>query len=278
MKVQRRSVADSGKMRQVIMTALALAIAAIAVLINLFPDEVMLNSSVSVTATAGIAMVISIVIAFKQKMDGLYGKINAALAIGLVCWFAGEVIWTYDNIIIGREPAELSLADAPWLALYGFFGYYIFKSYRFFGNTVNKYHAIVVIGGVAALMANTIFTVYSTLESVQTLSPLTVAIRLAYPVGDAILIAPSLLLLITLRHGLLTYTPWLLISIALILIAAGDVLFSNISLLAEFDLSTIAFPLYNAGNLCFVGALVWYNMFGVYDRSRALKSYQERNR
>ena len=58
------------------------------------------------------------------------------------------------------------------------------------------------------------------------------------------------------------YTPWLLISVALILIAAGDVLFSNISLLAEFDLSTTAFPLYDAGNLCFVGALVWYNTFG----------------
>jgi hypothetical protein len=277
MKVQNQSVADSGKMRQVIMVTLTAAVAAIAVLINLFPDEIMFNSSVSVTATAGIAMAISVVIAFRQKMDGLYGKINAALAIGLVCWFAGEVIWTYDNIIIGREPAELSLADAPWLALYGFFGYYIFKSYRFFGNAVSKYHAIVVIGGVAALMVNTIFTVYSTLESVQTLSPLTVAVRLAYPVGDAVLIVPSLLLLITLRHGLLTYTPWLLISVALILIAAGDTLFSSMSL-AEFDLSTIAFPLYNAGNLCFAGALVWYNMFGVYDRSRALKSYQESNR
>jgi hypothetical protein len=278
MKVQRQSVADSGKMRQVIMAALVMAIAVIAVLINLFPNEVMLNSSVSVTATAGVAMAISIVIAFKQKMDGLYGKINAALAIGLVCWFAGEVMWTYDNIIIGKELAELSLADASWLALYGFFGYYIFKSYCFFGNTVNKYHAIVVIGGVAALMANTLFTVYSTLESAQTLSPLTVAVRLAYPVGDAVLIVPSLLLLITLRHGLLTYTPWLLISVALILIAAGDVLFSSMSLPADFDLGRIAFPLYNAGNLCFAGALVWYSMFGVYDQRRALKSYQEKNR
>lgn len=277
MKVQNRSVADSGKMRQVIIVSLALAIAAISALTNLFPNEIIFNSSISTTITAGIAMAISIIIAFKQKMDGLFGKVNAALAIALICWFAGELIWTYDNVIVGKEPAELSMADVPWLAVYVFFGYYIFESYRFFGNTVNKYHALMVIGGVAVLMANTILTVYSGLES-TTMSPLAVAVRLAYPVGDAVLIAPSLLLLITLRHGLLTYTPWLLISIALVLIAAADVLFSNMSLLAEFDLGLVAFPLYNAGNLCIAGALIWYSIFGVYDRGRALKSYQESNR
>ncbi|HEX2013962.1 MAG TPA: hypothetical protein VLA68_01920, partial [Nitrososphaera sp.] len=98
------------------------------------------------------------------------------------------------------------------------------------------------------------------------------------PIGDAVLIVPSVLLLLTLRHGLITYTPWLFISVGLILIAAGDITFSNMSLLPTVDLSVVTFPLYNAGNLAFAAALIWYNRFGIYDRNKALNIFQEGNR
>jgi hypothetical protein len=103
-------------------------------------------------------------------------------------------------------------------------------------------------------------------------------VRLSYPIGDAVLIIPSVLLLITLRRGLLTYTPWLFSSAALVMIAAADILFSNVALFGSVDVYKFAYPLYNAGNLAFFGALLWYNKFGIYDQSKAIGTFQERNR
>jgi hypothetical protein len=275
METLRKAASDSSRTRSRIIASLAAAVAAIWILTVLLPDNVFFNTSVSVTITAGIALAPAMVVVARQKMTGLYGKTHVALVIGLVCWFAGEMIWTYDNVIAGKESTQLSFADIPWLALYAFFGYYIMKMYGFFGHAVNKYHVIAVISLVGAIIASTTNTILSSLGEVE---PLIVAIRLAYPIGDAVMIVPSLILLITLRHGLLTYTPWLFVSVALILIAAADILFSNISLLEMFDLYQVAYPLYNAANLTFAGGLFWYSMFGIYDQNRAKVSFQQRNR
>ena len=275
METLRKAASDSGRTRSRIIATLAAAVAAIWILTILLPDNVILNTPASITITAGFALAAAIVVMTKQKTTGLYGKTYVALAVGLACWFAGEMIWTFDNVIAGKEPAQLSLADIPWLALYAFFGYYIIKTYRFFGHAINKYHVIAVVAIIGAVMANTTYAILSSLGQVEAL---VVAVRLAYPIGDAVLIVPSLLLLITLRHGLLTYTPWLFVSAGLVLIAAADILFSNISLLGMFDLHQVAFPLYNAGNLAFAGALVWYYRFGIYDQNRAKDSFQEKNK
>jgi hypothetical protein len=276
MEALKKTASSSDLMRRRIIFSLIAAIGAIWISTILLPDNLILNSSASVVITSGLTLAAAILIIARQKSGGLYGKTHIALAIGLACWFAGEMIWTYDNLIAGNEPTQLSLADIPWLALYAFFGYYIFKTYQFFGHAVNRYHLVAVISAVAIVIAYTAYAVLSSLDQIG--SPAVVAIRLLYPFGDAVLIVPSVLLLITLRHGLLTYTPWLFASAALILIAAADILFTNISALGAFDLLTMAFPLYNAGNLTFAGALLWYNKFGIYDHIKATGSFQERNR
>jgi hypothetical protein len=263
-------------MRTGIIAGLAGAIATIWVLTVMLPDDPILNTSISIAITSGIAMTAAIIVAAKQKTNGLYGITYIAFAIGLACWFAGEMIWVYDNMILGKEPTQLSLADIPWLALYGFFGYYVFKTYQFFGYAVNKQHIIMVVSMVAMVLAYTTYAILNSPDLIE--SPAVMTVRLLYPFGDAVLIVPSVLLLITLRHGLLTYTPWLFASAGLILIAAADILFTNISLHGASDLFAIAFPLYNAGNLTLTGALIWYSKFGMYDQSRAKDSFQERNR
>lgn len=263
-------------MRARIIVGLASTIGVIWILTILLPDNPVLNTPLSEAITSGMAMSIAIAVASRQKASGLYGSTHVAFAAGLACWFAGTMIWTYDSIIAGKEPSQLSMADIPWLVLYTFFGYYIFKMYQFFGYAVNKYHLVMVISAVAAVVA---YTTYATLNSPgQIESPSVMAVRLMYPFGDAVLIVPSVLLLITLRHGLLTCTPWLFVSVALVLIAAADILFTNISVLGAFDLLPISFPLYNAGNLTFVAGLMWYSKFGMYDHKIAAYLFQERNR
>jgi hypothetical protein len=276
MESLRKTTTASGKMRARIIGGLAGTIGAIWILTILLPDNPILNTPLSEAITSGMAMVAAIVVASRQKADGLYGSTHVALAAGLVCWFAGTMIWTYDNIIAGKEPTQLSVADIPWLMLYAFFGYYIFKMYKFFGYAVNKYHLMAVISTVSIVIAYTTYATVNSLDQVE--SPAVMVVRLLYPFGDAVLIIPSVLLLIALRHGLLTCTPWLFVSAALLLIAAADILFTNISLFGTFDLLPIASPLYDAGNLTFVGGLLWYIRFGMYDQGRAADLFRKRNR
>ena len=277
MEVSRTATPGSDTIRRAIVASVAMVYATITVLIAAYPNEIMLNSPVSATVTAGIAVSAAAAVVFRQKFGGLYGKTYVALAIGLACWFAGELVYTYDSVIMGSSSSSLSLAEVPWLMLYAFFGYYVFRTYRFFGYAVSRLHMISVLAGVSVLMAVTTYSILTALgPAVEKDKPL-VIIRLIYPIGDAVLLGPSVLLLLTLRHGLLTYTPWLFVSVGLILIAGADIAFSNMSLF-QIDLGPVVYPLYSAGNVAFAGALLWYNRFGIYDHGKALTAFQEGNR
>ena len=277
MEVSRPATLGSDWMRRGIALGIAMTYVTITISILVYPTNNLLNSPASVTLSAGVATAAAAVVVFRQKTSGLYGRTYVALALGLSCWFVGELIYTYESVILGSPPTTLSLAEVPWLSLYGFFGYYVFKTYQFFGYAVKQSHTIIVLAGVSVLMAVTTSSVLNSLGTAVQDEPLLI-IRLLYPIGDAVLIAPSVLLLLTLRHGLLTYTPWLFISIGLILIAAADIAFSNESLIQIADLGVITFPLYNAGNLAFAGALIWYSSFGIYDKGKALSAFQKGNR
>jgi hypothetical protein len=276
MEALRKTASASGAMRTRIIAGVAGTVATIWLLTILLPDNPIFDTPIFETITSGLAVAAAIAVVAKQKTNGLYGSTYLALAIGLACWLAGEMIWMYDNVIIGNEPTELSLADIPWLALYAFFGYYTFRTYQFFSYAVKRNHVVVVVSAVAVVIAYTTYAMLDSLEQIE--SPAVAAVRLIYPFGDAALIIPSVLLLITLRHGLLTYTPWLLGSVGLIFIAAADILFTNISALGALDLLPIALPLYSAGNLTLAGGLIWYRKFGIYDQGRAADSFQQSNR
>lgn len=103
-------------------------------------------------------------------------------------------------------------------------------------------------------------------------------VRLSYPTGDTIRIVPYVILLMTLSHDLLTSILWLFSSVALSLIAAADILFSNFSLFGTVNVNNVVLPLSSTGNRTFVGALLWYNKFGTYDQSGTKDTFQERNR
>lgn len=233
-----------------------------------------------------MATAFAIIVVARQRGSGLFGKTHIALALGLACWLAGQTIWAYETFADSREPSESSIADIPWLAFYAFLGYYIFKMYKYFGKTVSKYNLILVSGLVVALTINTVYSTFiayekglhQTVKNEDLPSFSTAVVRSAYPVLDAIIVMPALLLLVTLRRGLLTYTPWLFSSLALVLTAGADMLFTNMALLDRADLSTFAYTLYNAGNLAFAGGLYWYNRFVIYNEKKLLEEFQRQNR
>ena len=76
----------------------------------------------------GNAAILSLVIVYRQGLDGLLGKAYAALAIGISFWFIAEMIWTYYQVGLGIESPFPSVADLFWLIGYLPFIYYMFKT------------------------------------------------------------------------------------------------------------------------------------------------------
>lgn len=276
--------AEEDAARQRIIVILVATIAAITLLISANPWGIF-DSFFSASMTGGIAFAFSVVVVARQRAGGLFGKTHIAVSIGLACWVAGQAIWAYETLTVGREPSDLSVADIPWLALYIPFGYYIYATYRYFGRAVSRHHLIIVAGIVAALTFNAMYSTFLAYESAMAHSAaqgktnlLAAVVRSAYPVGDAVLVAPALLLLVTLRKGILTYTPWLFAASALVITAGADMLFTEMALLKLYDLSGLTYTLYNAGNLSFAGGLYWYNRFIIFSDKKIIEEFQRANR
>jgi hypothetical protein len=272
---------EEDRVRRKIIVALVACIVAVSLVISM---NSFFDSFVPSSISSGIALALAIIVVVKQRASGLFGKTHVALAIGLSLWLAGQVIWSYQVMYAGQEPSGTSIADIPWLALYIPFAYYIFTTYKWIGKTVSKYSIVLVAGVIAALTFNNIYLTYSGYEKNiakgqdDTPSFAAAIVRSTYPIGDAIIVVPAILILIALRRGLLTYTPWLFAASALALIAAGDMIFANMALLGRPDLSRFAYAFYNAGDLAFAGGLYWYNRFVIFNEKRAFEEFQRANR
>ena len=93
---------------------------------------------------AAIALCISLIVVYRQKLDGLFGKTYASLAAGLVLWFVAEVLWSFFEFGSDHETPSLLRADFFWLAGYGAFIYYGFSMYTFFGKRPSKRNVAII--------------------------------------------------------------------------------------------------------------------------------------
>lgn len=217
-------------------------------------------------------------IVIRQKIDGLYGITYAAVFAGLTLWFSAEIIWTYYELGIGIDRPFPSLADAFWLAGYGFLAYHLIKTYRFFSKIFSKYTVLVsIIGG--ALMLGHLIYLSAVTADVSTLNDQTAfAIALAYPILDTVLLVPAIVILSGLRGGKLTSPSWIMISLSLIIMIAGDSGFAYSSFASYEEIDWIWDVLYNTSYMTLAAALYWHNKFFIYNQGKATKLWQKENR
>lgn len=223
-------------------------------------------SDASRIGTISAAAVLSLVVVARQKVSGLFGRAYAALAAGLILWVVAESTWGYYELGLGVETPFPSIADVFWLAAYGPIGYHLFSTARFFGKGVKK--STIIIVGVAAAMflafyGQAIVSV-SELEGSEALTAL--AISLAYPVFDALLIIPAVVIVTNAGRGQLTSIPWIFIGWILLVIADSLL---GITAVTNFtgELYHITMT-YNAAYLCFMAGLIWYNRQFIFDEKK----------
>jgi hypothetical protein len=75
-------------------------------------EERVFFSNWTINITAAVAFAFGVITVYRQKLDGLFGKTYASLAIGLGLWCIAELIWTYFEI--GLQ------IDTPFPSLAGF--------------------------------------------------------------------------------------------------------------------------------------------------------------
>ncbi|NWG36890.1 hypothetical protein [Nitrososphaera sp.] len=227
-------------------------------------------------ATSAGAFALAAVVALRQGKSGLYGKAQAAFALALGLWLAGELLWTYYELGLGIDNPFPSLADAAWLAGYAPAAYYLFRIYRFFGAGQNRL-------ALAVSVATAAFVAYSAIELVLVSADpegdaLSLVVSLLYVAVDGLLIVPAVLVLLRLKSGKLTGVPWFLLSISMLLFAAADLGFAYHSAIGAPENDWVWDPLYNAAYIMMAATLFWHNRFFIYDRDAARKTWQQENR
>jgi hypothetical protein len=245
----------------------------------LFEDKfaLLVFTDLSINVAAAAALSLSLLIVYKQKLGGLHGKTYAAFALGLVMWFAAELIQTYYEIGTEEEVPFPSVADALWLLGYGPFGYHLFVTHRFFNRSAKPHTFVLVVATTAGIFGSMVpITVLN--SSLVEDDPVTLFVNVAYPALDAALIVPAIMMFSILRKGKLGAAPWVLLSASILIIAVADSAFGYISATSP-DSEIWGFSIfYFAGYLCMTGALYCHNRFFIFSMSRALKIWQRQNR
>ncbi|AFU59406.1 hypothetical protein Ngar_c24840 [Candidatus Nitrososphaera gargensis Ga9.2] len=255
---EQQAYLDIKRARRNLVLGLIAAIAAIdgAVFFTAGSEIEAIVSDISRVGTVCAAAALSLVVVRRQKVGGLFGRAYAALAAGLMLWVVAESIWAYYELGLGIGAHTTSIADVFWISGYGPFAYHLLSTARFFGKGLKR-SAIAIVGVAAALfLAFYIQTLVGVFELEGPGALATLAISIVYPVLDALLIVPAVLIVMNAGKGQLTSIPWIFIGWILLVLADSMLGVAAASDMSEVFHITMA---YNAAYLCFAAGLLWYN-------------------
>jgi ABC-type branched-subunit amino acid transport system substrate-binding protein len=221
-------------------------------------------SSWIITINASIAAILAVFVLYRRKnLRGVYRRTRIALAIGLCLWLCADIVWATYEIVLELVPPVPSAADFLWLAAYGFLAYYLFETYVQFHK---KFHfsrraVIVSILGSAIFLG---YTIGVTINFADLSSPRGVAmftVISAYPILDAVLMVPAIIILVNFRKEPLWFTPWICESAGIFLIALSDSWFVPIILTSFVNQLWLSSLFFAAHYLVIAAGLLWYIKF-----------------
>jgi branched-chain amino acid transport system substrate-binding protein len=223
---------------------------------------------ISINASTAAALAIFVVYRHMQQrshhqQNHDHSKSHVALAIGLSLWLCADLIWAIYEIVLEVVPPVPSAADLVWLSAYGFLAYYLYSTYIEFHKRFNFNTKILVTSIIGCGIFLTYIIALTTSLSVLS-SPRGIAmfaVIIAYPIMDAVLMAPAIVILLNFRKEPLWFTPWICESLGLFLIAVSDSWFAVVvlmSILEQFWLSALFFA---AHYLVIAAGLLWYVKF-----------------
>ena len=275
-------------------------------------------SNLTSTITVAVPLVIAVVMVFRYKrsmkkqeethqvlsqqdkdIHHYYdnNKMHLSICLFLVLWFAAHMIWTFQY----QQASYVSIQDALWFIGYGFFGYFLYSLYyHFFRKEFEPFVLILIVIIIVIVLVFIIDVIVSTLRLLST-QPLDISVLLvivAYPILDAILIFPAVLIFWAVRRisskrkkpvlegkievntkldksASLVSSIWiLLLSISMILSATGNTGFAYSSAYGSDIVQRDVWIwdiFYNSFGLCLAVALIGYKNFFSFNKINSLQ-------
>ncbi|HKO40543.1 MAG TPA: hypothetical protein VJU85_04720 [Nitrososphaeraceae archaeon] len=169
----------------------------------------------------GTAAILGIIAVMRSKLLGIHGKSYLSLTIGLILWFLADLLVYYYFIVAGEEPIDISIIDVLYFIGYGFLSLHLFFIIKYIQRKINLTHVIIIS------ILTTLFVIYISTNFIVTEFDISdkyisILVSLMYPILDLILIAPSAIILLSLRNDYKQSIPWFLSSLSLLINAIAD--------------------------------------------------------
>ena len=216
--------------------------------------------------TGAIALTLGIIVIYRHKFHGPYGKPFFCLSMGVFFWLAADITisYFYFILLIKDVPPPVSFADALWLVGYVFFAFHLFMMLKIVRKKINI--AVLVGTSVASIIFVTyIITTHAPLISSEFAHRdyLVFAANISYPVADAILVIPAVSVLVAHRSDYEHSIPMTLASLSLLINALADYGFVNDVLNGNTVNKWIWDLFFISDFLIIAAALYWYNRYYV---------------
>src|SRR5918994_5150516 len=309
---------ESRTINRIVITALIAAIVITNIFVVFSPNENerFYNAGLTATLTIGVALVICTVQVYRYKRrakseqrspqlgtaestyDHDNNKMHLSICLFLGLWFVAQFVWTFPY----QQTAGVWIADILWFIGYASFGYFLYSLYYHFFKMEHEPLVLIliaiVISTVLVLVLDIIVSILRLL-STQPVDFSILLVTLVYPVLDAALVFPAVLIfwgarkrIAALKHAAVQQerktderiqreagrsssslsqsltnisSIWiLLLSIAMILSAIGDTGFAFSTAYGPESVQRDVWIwniTYNADHLCLAAALVGYGSF-----------------
>jgi len=223
---------------------------------------------ISINASTAAALAIFVVYRHMQQrrhnpQDHHHSKSHVALAIGLSLWLCADLIWATYEIVLEIVPPVPSAADFVWLSAYGFLAYYLYATYIEFHKKFKFSSRILVTSIIGCgIFLTYIIALTSSLSVLSSPKGIAMfAVIIAYPIMDAVLMVPAIVILLNFRKEPLWFTPWICESLGLFLMAISDSWFAVVVLISALEQFWLSATFFAAHYLVIAAGLLWYVKF-----------------
>lgn len=248
-------------------------------------------AKLTTTATSGVAFAIALLMVYKYKIKEhqfvphqfrtRQDIMHSSICIFLGIWFVAQLIWSfYDQ----QSPAP-SVADILWLIGYVLFGYFLY-SLLYISRKELEAHTFFIVASIVTISLTYIVIIILSVSSLLTFQKQDISVTIltiAYPILDAILLVPALLIF-RIRRNAVTFEhrsvmaeqqediSWILLSLSIILFAIADTGFAYITALNLMMVQKEVWIwniFYNSGYILLAGALTGYSIFFAMAKTQA---------
>jgi len=227
------------------------------IILSAEPENKRIYANWVLLINSSAAAIISFYIVFKEKKFRS-DKTNFFLTVGLLLWFAANVVWAYYEVVLDVVSPVPSLADIFLLSAYGFLIYRLVIVYKNLKEKVNK-KTLLILGAIITVFLAYMFTLTLDLSNLSTSKGITFfIITFLYPLLNSVFAFLAVLILIGIRHEKIHYITWLCELLALLSLVLGDSWFAIIVLTELVEQLWVSSLLLSSHYIIIAGGLIWY--------------------